>query len=127
MIRDLEFREPIQVSILSERRVYRPYGMKRGRPGSKGLNLWVRSEDDDMGDITDERRMGKRRRTINLGGKNTFKVNAGDRVIICTPGGGGWGAPAGDENKGNDEDDEDNLDKDEAVTRFLMSTTKRVA
>ncbi|CAJ0887902.1 5279_t:CDS:10 [Entrophospora sp. SA101] len=63
VIRDLEFREPLQVSILSERRVYHPYGLKGGKQGAKGLNLWIR-------------------------GKNTFKVNEGDRIIICTPGGG---------------------------------------
>ena len=27
----------------------------------------------------------------NLGGKNTVAMNAGDRVVICTPGGGGYG------------------------------------
>jgi 5-oxoprolinase (ATP-hydrolysing) len=31
-------------------------------------------------------------RTISLGGKNSAKMGRGDRVVICTPGGGGWGA-----------------------------------
>ena len=30
-------------------------------------------------------------RRINLGGKNTAAMQAGERIIICTPGGGGWG------------------------------------
>ncbi|KAJ5341618.1 hypothetical protein N7541_010742 [Penicillium brevicompactum] len=31
VVRDIEFRIPVQVSILSERRVYRPYGLEGGR------------------------------------------------------------------------------------------------
>jgi len=27
----------------------------------------------------------------NLGGKNTAFMNPGDRIIVCTPGGGGYG------------------------------------
>jgi len=30
-------------------------------------------------------------RRINLGGKNTAAMKAGERIIINTPGGGGWG------------------------------------
>ncbi|CAG8585581.1 17192_t:CDS:10 [Acaulospora morrowiae] len=100
VIRDLEFRDSIQVSILSERRVYHPYGLNGGKDGSRGLNLWIRKNNgSDHG-----------KRILNLGGKNTFKVGIGDRVIICTPGGGGWGVSA-------DTDDENDLD--EAFTRFL--------
>jgi len=35
-------------------------------------------------------------RYINLGAKNSAPMKAGDRIIICTPGGGGWGK-VGDE------------------------------
>ena len=39
VIRDIEFLEPrMQVSILSERRVHRPYGLHGGEPGSNGVN-----------------------------------------------------------------------------------------
>ena len=37
-------------------------------------------------------------RYINLGGKNTASMQAGDRIIINTPGGGGWG-PVGKESQ----------------------------
>ncbi len=37
-------------------------------------------------------------RYINLGAKNSAPMKAGDRIIICTPGGGGWG-PVGDESQ----------------------------
>ncbi|CAG8444302.1 15333_t:CDS:10 [Acaulospora colombiana] len=103
VIRDLEFRESIQVSILSERRVYHPYGLNGGKDGSRGLNLWIRKNDG----ANQEEESGER--ILNLGGKNTFQVGIGDRVIICTPGGGGWGVVA----------DGDEDDPDEAVTRFL--------
>lgn len=61
VIRDIEFRIPVQVSILSERRVYRPYGMAGGEGAQCGLNLWVRKVKNGKGEITE--------RTINLGGK----------------------------------------------------------
>lgn len=79
--RDIEFLEPLQCSILSERRVFQPYGMEGGGQAQRGLNLWV-TKDDVSGE----------ERTVNMGGKNTVKVKAGDRVIINTPGGGAWGA-----------------------------------
>ncbi|PFH62599.1 hypothetical protein XA68_12851 [Ophiocordyceps unilateralis] len=83
IIRDLEFRIPLQVSILSERRVFRPYGLEGGEDGSCGLNVWVRRIKKDD---------GIEERHINLGAKNSAAMNPGDRIIICTPGGGGWGA-----------------------------------
>ena len=42
VIRELEFRKAIQVSILSERRSYRPYGLEGGEPGLAGRNIWIR-------------------------------------------------------------------------------------
>ncbi|CAK7262897.1 hypothetical protein SEPCBS57363_000281 [Sporothrix epigloea] len=102
VVRDIEFRRPLQVSILSERRVYQPYGLAGGEPGQCGLNLWVRrvekaswenalqrlGKDGEAGEVEMEERQ------INLGAKNSAPMNAGDRIIIHTPGGGGWG-PAG--------------------------------
>ncbi|KFA50465.1 hypothetical protein S40293_07891 [Stachybotrys chartarum IBT 40293] len=79
-IRDIEFRMPLQVSILSERRVIPPYGMAGGDEGKRGLNLWIRRDTEDG-----------TTRTINLGGKATTMMNAGDRIVILTPGGGGYG------------------------------------
>ena len=34
-------------------------------------------------------------RRINVGGKATLRMGKGDRLLIETPGGGGWGAPDG--------------------------------
>ncbi|KAK6950857.1 hypothetical protein Daesc_007385 [Daldinia eschscholtzii] len=101
VIRDIEFRIPIQCSILSERRVYRPYGLAGGEDAECGLNIWVRRvqktnpEKDlatqgvhvqqDKDDVEYEVRY------INLGAKNSAPMKPGDHIIINTPGGGGWG------------------------------------
>lgn len=80
-VRDIEFRMPLQVSILSERRVIPPYGMAGGDEGKRGVNLWIRKDQSDG-----------TTRTISLGGKATTVMNAGDRIIVMTPGGGGYGS-----------------------------------
>lgn len=75
VIRDVEFRVPMSASILSERRAFQPYGMAGGENAQRGLNTCIK----------------KNGRSINLGGKNTIMVDAGDRFVIQTPGGGGYG------------------------------------
>jgi 5-oxoprolinase (ATP-hydrolysing) len=101
VIREIEFRLPVQVSILSERRVYNPYGMEGGGEGERGLNLWVRrvwmGEEERAkgvaGNGIGEEGNGKYvDRIVSLGGKNSASMKAGERIIIHTPGGGGWGA-----------------------------------
>ena len=75
VIREVRFLEPRKVSILSERRRYAPYGVAGGRPGRKGRNILVRAD-------------GTRK---SLGGKVERLIRAGERIIIETPGGGGFG------------------------------------
>jgi 5-oxoprolinase (ATP-hydrolysing) len=77
LIREVEFLEPLNVAILSERRVFVPYGMEGGEPGRRGKNLFIRSN-------------GRR---LNLGAKNEIQARPGDRIRILTPGGGGFGMP----------------------------------
>lgn len=105
VIRDIEFRIPVQVSILSERRVYHPYGLAGGEDGQCGLNIWVRKVESSNAERSDKMLNGSgedageavyEERLINMGGKNTAAMKAGERIIINTPGGGGWGR-AGDE------------------------------
>jgi len=116
VIRDIEFRIPVQVSILSERRVYHPYGMNGGSDAACGLNIWVRKVDKKAIDAnSDSKRPAEPTdqegtpsavaslekkveaesdaefRFINLGAKNTAAMKPGERIIIHTPGGGGWG------------------------------------
>ncbi|CAR26884.1 ZYRO0C03696p [Zygosaccharomyces rouxii] len=76
-LRDIEFRQPVEASILSERRVIAPRGINGGADGERGLNLWIRDDGKNL---------------INIGSKNSVKVKPGDRIIIMTPGGGGCGA-----------------------------------
>ncbi|EGO61350.1 5-oxoprolinase [Neurospora tetrasperma FGSC 2508] len=110
VVRDIEFRLPLQVSILSERRVYRPYGLAGGEDAQCGLNLWVRKvkkarwedtlrkiqngeqdqQEEEEKEVGGEAE-GYEERVINMGAKNSAPMKAGDRIIICTPGGGGWG------------------------------------
>ncbi|KAJ5607724.1 hypothetical protein N7537_004343 [Penicillium hordei] len=79
VIRELEFRMPLSVSMPSERRVYRPYGLAGGESGQAGLNLYMKKELDGT------------ERVINIGGKMELVVQPGERILIHTPGGGGWG------------------------------------
>ena len=80
IVREFEFLKPLQVSILSERRVFAPFGMFGGEPGKRGVNLLIKKGSE---------------RVISLGGKSEFSVQPGDRVIIMSPGGGGFGAEDG--------------------------------
>ncbi len=75
LIREIEFLEPLNVAILSERRVFPPYGLSGGQPGSKGKNIFICND-------------GRR---LNFGGKNEILAKAGDSFRILTPGGGGYG------------------------------------
>lgn len=95
VIRDIEFLEPgIQVSILSERRAFQPYGLQGGEDAQSGLNLWVKQRREADGDLVPANEHGiVPPRVINLGGKATTKFGAGDRIVIHTPGGGGFGTP----------------------------------
>ena len=64
------------VTINSERRRYAPYGAQGGEPGQVGVNTVVRQNVETV-----------------VGGKVTMQVQDGDRLIVETPGGGGWGRP----------------------------------
>jgi len=75
VVREIEFLKPMTAAIVSERRVFPPYGLEGGEPGQRGRNLVLR-------------RNGQ---VISLGGKNEVPVEAGDRSRLETPGGGGYG------------------------------------
>lgn len=72
---------PLQVSVLTDRRVTAPYGLEGGGDGQRGQNLWVRK--DPVTGAT---------RQVSLGPRKTSHFAAGDRIIIKTPGGGGFGS-----------------------------------
>jgi len=74
--RAYQFLERARLTINSERRVKGPYGLQGGEPGKPGVNRLIQDGEERA-----------------LGGKATAQVDAGDRLIVETPGGGGWGTP----------------------------------
>lgn len=76
VIRDVEFRTTVTASILSERRAIAPHGLQGGQDGQRGQNYWIKKDTNAI---------------INVGGKNSFNAQPGDRFIIMTPGGGAVG------------------------------------
>ncbi|THG96640.1 hypothetical protein EW026_g5221 [Hermanssonia centrifuga] len=95
VVRDIEFTEPLQVSILSERRTRQPYGLEGGEPGALGRNTWVKQARKQDGDLSEDHSNKEpfKPRNINIGGKATVWMGKGDRLVIETPGAGAWGAP----------------------------------
>ncbi|KAH6904272.1 cytoplasmic protein [Coprinopsis sp. MPI-PUGE-AT-0042] len=89
VVREIEFLEPLQVSILSERRTRQPYGLEGGGPGAFGRNTWIKTCREEDGDVDPE--SGQTIREINIGGKATIWMGAGDKLRIETPGGGCMG------------------------------------
>jgi 5-oxoprolinase (ATP-hydrolysing) len=81
VVRKFEFTEAMQVATIGERRVTQPYGMKEGGPGQRGAFYFSRKGQD--GTYV----------TVKTKPSCTVKVRAGDRVVLHTPGGGGWGEP----------------------------------
>jgi N-methylhydantoinase B/oxoprolinase/acetone carboxylase alpha subunit len=79
--RDLLMLEEVRVSLITERRVSRPWGLAGGGPGAVGENWLLPSGDES--------------RAERLPAKCTIKLHAGDVLRMLTPGGGGWGAPPG--------------------------------
>jgi 5-oxoprolinase (ATP-hydrolysing) len=76
LTRVLEFLDDLTVSILSERRVYRPYGLNGGEAGAKGENLLKRKTSNQF---------------ENIPGKARIEVQSGDILKILSPGGGAYG------------------------------------
>ncbi|KAK3085711.1 hypothetical protein FSP39_007638 [Pinctada imbricata] len=77
VVREYLFRKPLTLSILTERRVFRPYGLLGGEPGERGQNLMYYNDG----------------RIVNLGSKTSVNCKAGDVFLLRTPGGGGYGEP----------------------------------
>jgi N-methylhydantoinase B len=72
--RTYRFAAPATVTINSQRRRAGPYGLHGGEPGQVGRNLLIRGGSERL-----------------LEGIVTLQVEAGDQLVVETPGGGGWG------------------------------------
>jgi N-methylhydantoinase B len=75
-VRELEALGDCEGTVLTDRRLSRPYGLNGGAPASAGENSIIRADDA---------------RAERLAGKSMFTLRRGDRLRIVTPGGGGWG------------------------------------
>jgi len=76
LIRELEFLKPLSVTLLSQRRgQFAPFGLEGGAAGSIGQTTLVDSTGEEAA----------------LPGCFDIQIEAGQRLRIETPGGGGWG------------------------------------
>lgn len=78
VVREMLFRKDMILSVLTERRVFSPYGLHGGGDGHTGSNTLTFSSG----------------RAVNLGSKKSIAVSAGDVFRLETPGGGGYGCAA---------------------------------
>lgn len=77
--RCLRFREAMTASVLSSHRIVPPFGLAGGLPGAVGHNRLRTAHGHE----------------IALGSQAEVQVEAGDCLMIETPGGGGYGEPPG--------------------------------
>jgi 5-oxoprolinase (ATP-hydrolysing) len=75
LIREIEFLKPATLSILSQHRHEQPYGLHGGQPGARGQQQVIRAD-------------GTKLTLTSIDG---CEMAAGDRLILKTPGGGGYG------------------------------------
>jgi len=73
--REIEFLEVLEVNLLTQHRVEAPYGLRGGSCGETGNHIWIKSN----------------AKKLRLPGIVSIQVSPGDRLIIQTPGGGGYG------------------------------------
>ncbi|MFI6845203.1 hydantoinase B/oxoprolinase family protein [Kitasatospora sp. NBC_00085] len=74
-VRRIRFREPMTVSLLSGHRRVAPYGLAGGSPGALGANRVQRADGS----------------VLRLEGCGRAELEAGDVLVVETPGGGGYG------------------------------------
>lgn len=86
IVREIELLGDAQVTLLSERRVFAPYGLHGGGEGSRGRAILIENG-----------------RETELPGKCNIQSRAGAILRIETPGGGGWGENDADNPRGVDE------------------------
>jgi N-methylhydantoinase B len=76
LIREIELLADAQVTLLAERRKFRPYGLQGGEPGAPGRAVLIQAGSGEESELP---------------GKCSRRLSKGDIVRIETPGGGGWG------------------------------------
>ena len=76
ILREYEMLVPATVTVNSERRRRAPYGINGGENGAVGVNTFIEGGQAQV-----------------VTGKHRANMQPDDRVIVETPGGGGWGLP----------------------------------
>ena len=79
VVRELRALEPITLSLLTGSREVAPFGLAGGEAGACGINTLLRAD----GELE------------RLSGCAAVELGVGDRVIVETPGGGGYGPAEG--------------------------------
>ncbi len=74
LVREYEFLQSAEITLLSDRRNTNPYGLENGASGQPGTN-----------------RLTQNKIEKEIPGKCSFPVEAGDTLTVETPGGGGYG------------------------------------
>ena len=87
LIREIELLADAQVTLLSDRRKFRPYGLAGGEPGKSGAALHLRA------DRSVRAARAGQSHTEEIPAKSSIQAKKGDVVRIETPGGGGSGEP----------------------------------
>jgi N-methylhydantoinase B len=80
-VREIEMLADSTVTLLSDRRSTRPYGLSGGLEGAAGRSQVLRADGS----------------TEELPGKASARLRRGERIRLETPGGGGWGKGVKDE------------------------------
>jgi len=80
LIREVELLTDAEVTLLADRRKFRPYGLEGGREGAPGRAVVLKVESGEE---------------VELPGKCSRQFKNGDVLRIETPGGGGWGKDSG--------------------------------
>lgn len=76
LLREISFEVATHITLLTERRKHAPYSLQGGQPGQMGKNCLYYGDQETV-----------------VPGKAQFITHPGDRLLIASPGGGGWGTP----------------------------------
>lgn len=76
IIREVEFLESMEVTLLTQHRKEAPYGLEGGQAGAIGVQKLIKKNGEE----------------VYLQGVDSIQAEKGDRICIATPGGGGFQA-----------------------------------
>lgn len=82
LIREIQFNSPVHLSLVTQRRVFAPWGIHGGEDGKKGENYLGRN------------RGNNKIQWIQLPSLAEIEMRKGDILKVLTPGGGGFGKPS---------------------------------